>query len=100
MEKKPIKPKEIRKRLIVNTDEFLERLHRRYIRIRIETILECIELTKFSTSPDEFNSILRLYLTKNANKATEDIDVLRNFHIRASKRGSGRCSNRSPITVW
>jgi len=83
-------PADISMTLILNDDEFLENLYRRYYRIRVEAMIEVADLLKKSESKEAALRTLDCRVGQLIHKSTDNTADIHDMCCRFYKRGNPR----------
>ncbi len=81
--------------IITDQKKFLANIYNRYRRIKVETVLEAIEVLKKTTSQESAISILKTYVAKSVGLVTENTEEARDLYAKSFRRGNPR--NKSKV---
>ena len=76
--------------IIFNDAEFLEHIYNRYSRIRVETLIEVIELLKNANTLEGALNILAARISQEILKVTTNFEDIQTMQSRVHKRGNPR----------
>lgn len=78
--------------IIFDENEFVEHLHRRYARVKIDTIMDCIDILKVSGDVRSACDILSYYVHQHLDKCVRSHEEQNEIFIKLMKRHKRRKS--------
>lgn len=76
--------------LILNESEYVENLYRRYYMVRIDAMIEVVELLNICETTSEALGVLQTRVTQMIHKATDNTVDIHSLCTRLYKRGNPR----------
>jgi len=80
--------------LILNEEEFLESIYRRYARVRLETMIECLEIIRNAGDWATAVNIMKFHACRHIDSTVSDVTKRRDMFIKINKRGNPRNNSR------